>query len=259
MFRLEILALLAVFSCLASACRSPAKSESDVKIIGGTATNDDPAIVAIYVEIMAREARFMCTGTLIAPNLVLTAAHCLNSPKLNAQHVFRVFSGGDLRDPAKRPRPVTGGEAHFDPAFDRKNPQGGHDIGVLTLRTPMDIAPIPYMRQPLGREIVGSKVRVVGFGQNHGFGASGSEVKRTNDVKVNALTEQFVEVGGWFNNVCRGDSGGPVLLEIDGVETVIGVNSYGTGSCHSTSAATRVDPYSANFIDPLLQAGVAAP
>lgn len=65
------------------ACKSTgSSSDSEVKIVGGTSTSEYPAVVAIYVEIMAREAKFMCTGALIAPDKVLTAAHCLEQPRL---------------------------------------------------------------------------------------------------------------------------------------------------------------------------------
>ena len=46
-------------------------------------------------------------------------------------------------------------------------------------------------------------------------------------------------------------------MNINGVETIIGVNSYGDGTCHDESAATRVDTFDASFIEPIMQ-GVAA-
>jgi secreted trypsin-like serine protease len=256
--RLATSTIFGLASLFASACGGSPQSDGSVtKIIGGSTSDEgeDPAVVAIYVEIMAREARFMCTGTLIAPNLVLTAAHCLDQPRLQWAHVFRVFSGTDLRKEEDRPRPVTGGEAHFDREFRYSQPELGHDIGVLTLREPItDIKPIPYLRTPMSRDWIGKKVRVVGYGTNSGLLGTGTQVKRSNMIKLNDFSDRFVEVGGFFNNVCRGDSGGPVLMEIDGVETVVGVNSYGTGTCHSSSTATRVDAYNAKIIDPLMQA-----
>ena len=42
-------------------------------------------------------------------------------------------------------------------------------------------------------------------------------------------------------------------MDIDGVETVIGVHSYGTHSCYVSSTATRVDAYAASFLDRLVK------
>lgn len=249
-------ALLFTFAAgLGLACKSTTQDTSETKIIGGSEEQGDPAVVAIYVEIMAREARFMCTGTLIAEDLVLTAAHCLNQPRLGFAHVFRIFTGTDLRDKEDRPAAVTGREAHFDKEFQYRHPELGHDIGVLKLKEPMPIKPVPYLRGPLSQDLVGTKVRAVGYGLNSSVFDSGSQVKRSTKVKVNAIKERFIEVGGFFHNVCRGDSGGPILMEIDGVETIIGVNSYGNGSCHSSSTATRVDYYAPRLIDPLMTPG----
>ena len=49
---------------------------------------------------------------------------------------------------------------------------------------------------------------------------------------------------------CEGDSGGPALVSLNGVETIVGVISHGTviDSCKSSSFADRVDVDSA-FVD----------
>ncbi len=250
MMSLAAHSLAALASILLLSCRTA--QTSDPKIIGGSKTSGDPAVVAIYVEIMAREKRFMCTGALIAPDTVLTAAHCLDQPRLGFAHVFRVYAGDDLSDKNNRPKMFTGRKAFFHPKFNFKDPKGGYDIGLLKLNEPMDIEPIPYLRGAMPSGMLGEKARVVGFGQSNSLIGTGSEVKRTASVKLEGLDEKFLRIGGFFHNVCNGDSGGPVMMIIDGVETIVGVNSFGDGSCHSESYATRLDQYSTEFMEPIL-------
>ena len=55
----------------------PAASQEDA-IIGGTLAMGDPAVVAMAVR-SGGSYESICTGTLIAPKTVLTAAHCINA------------------------------------------------------------------------------------------------------------------------------------------------------------------------------------
>ena len=50
---------------------------------------------------------------------------------------------------------------------------------------------------------------------------------------------------------CNGDSGGPALMKIDGVETIVGVTSYGNADCSDGGFDARVDSDLA-FIDTYL-------
>jgi hypothetical protein len=43
------------------------------------------------------------------------------------------------------------------------------------------------------------------------------------------------------NGACNGDSGGPSLLQIGGVDYVVGVTSSGDIPCYATNTATRTD------------------
>jgi secreted trypsin-like serine protease len=65
---------------------------------------------------------------------------------------------------------------------------------------------------------------------------------------VDAITSLFVQIGSSSRQTCHGDSGGPALQTIGGVETIVGVTSFGSDRsannvCFGGGFDTRVDDY----------------
>jgi len=84
---LALSAGLTVLVCLAAACspydeESVALGNTQDGIVNGSVNNGDPAVVALTVWNQA-----FCSGTLITPTVVLTAAHCL-PPNLNDVGIY---------------------------------------------------------------------------------------------------------------------------------------------------------------------------
>jgi secreted trypsin-like serine protease len=223
--------------------------DTSAPIIGGTETDGDPAVVALVARLPGQERTGLCTATLIAPRVLLTAAHCVSPALLGQGAQHYAFLSHNVIDENSRGQPIDIEAVHYDPLFDHNNPPAGHDIAVAILRERLPIEPIPWLRAPLANAAAyGRRARLVGYGVDNGFMQQGAGRKRTVTVQLNDVDDRFMYVGSLFGGgICQGDSGGPVLVELNGREHVVGVNSFGMLFCLMQSMSTRVDTY-ADFV-----------
>lgn len=219
---------------------------NEYPIIQGVETSGFPGIVALYGSKPGDDKGALCTASVVAPTVLLTAAHCVAPAVVGQGLQFRALFGNTLVDSAAPPRKIDVAEVHWDSEFDAQALTNGHDIAVAILSLPVNIPPLRINRESLPSI---SKARLVGYGLNDGKAQTGAGIKRTAEVPVRSVDAKFVVTGSWFGStMCSGDSGGPVLATIDGEETIIGINSFGFVQCLGTGSSTRVDTY-LSFID----------
>ncbi len=179
-----------------------------------------------------------CTGTLVSPRVVVTAAHCIDGfPNVTDLRIHAGVRVGDA-DIVR----VQDGVIHPDY-------QGGpNDIALLQLELPARARPWPLHRAALAQEHLGRDVRIAGYGTTDPDGGTDG-VKREG---VGAISDFDGFDFAYVNNpsqTCFGDSGGPVFLTLaDGVETLAGITSRGDEACAVFSINTRIDVYQ-EFID----------
>jgi hypothetical protein len=208
----------------------PTYGQRESAVIGGTLDEGDPAVVAVLSE------TGLCTGTLIAPHVILTAAHCLEDA--TAEELTILF-GSDA---------MAAGGDRVPAASLLIHPEYGdtHDIGLVELADASAVKPVPINAQALTPGLKGEDVRVVGFGVAD---AAGMEVgkKRTGTVSYDGHMADYMMVRPKNGQSgCFGDSGGPNFMTFDGVEVVAGVTSFGTAQdCISgLGGSTDVQLYS---------------
>lgn len=231
--------LVAILFAANSGCgTSPPAPEvgasTDAIVDGERTSNDEPAVVAVL-------NRFggLCTGTLIAPRVVLTAKHCVQNPGASGPNAPSAFIIG-IGDNINRLTQTFGAtDVVTTPGVytDRGGLGGalvGVDVALITLASPASITPIPVHRGA-ATDLVGDTMRAVGFGQ---IPSGSAGVKYRTTTRVSGL------MGGVIYTppaICQGDSGGP-LLTLDG--EVAGVASFGSGGCGSgINGYNRVDLY----------------
>jgi secreted trypsin-like serine protease len=197
---------------------------------GAAAENISRAVVTI----IGSRGSF-CTGSLIAQDLVLTAAHC-------------VLPGADYKIviPGETPpRLLDVRRVASHPQFNVQNilaHRASADVALLQLAVPLSASKAPA---PLGAPMIpiqaGSRLTVAGVGvTQRGEGKSGGTI-RAADLAVTGKpgTLQIRLVDPLTNNLreglgaCTGDSGAPVLETQAGRAVIIGVVSWSTGPNNS--------------------------
>jgi hypothetical protein len=234
------IASVASAATLAPVCASPVDrlGNSQSAILFGAADSSDLAVVAV-------ESFSFCTGTLVAPRVVVTAAHCITGSPA------RVFFGASTDGPGQR---IAVARAKLHPAFDR--PTLANDIAVLLLAepAPTSATPVPLLEGRWSAALVGRGVRLVGFGT-----AGGTDPAPGTKRQGNALIRGFTDTTFTFEaasaQTCHGDSGGPALVTFEGeaVEYLAGVTSSGDGDCTASGTEMRVDAFLTDFIRPFVE------
>jgi Trypsin len=227
---------------------------------------------------------FACTGTLISPTVVVTAAHCFS----DSQSTYGTDAAGN---PIVRitfdPRGFTVPDAQrqsffgsyfFDPQFCIGCAPGlpgfdTHDVAVIILDTPVPSSvtstygalPTPGLVDTLAN---GTAVTSVGYGaQNFAVGGGpcdGPCKPRVNDIFTrffapstlipsnDRISAEFVKLSAnpsqGQGGTCFGDSGGPNLLGSS--NTILSTTSFGTnGRCKGVGYSFRIDtPEALSFI-----------
>jgi hypothetical protein len=207
---------------------------------GAPSRGKDPAVVALRV------GNGLCTGALIAKDLVLTARHCVaetaNSVECPAQgkQVYRDHAPESI-DVLLGDR--VEGQSASAHGLEIIAPSGvtlcDADIAVLVLDRPL--ANVRPLGVSTGGFSKGDLVRSVGFGRLGDEGPAGLKMVRENVAILSVSPAEFT-VG---EATCQGDSGGPAMDEATG--DIVGVVSRGGPSCEGKgvhNVYTRVDAYS---------------
>ncbi|MBN2360639.1 MAG: S1 family peptidase [Deltaproteobacteria bacterium] len=181
-----------------------------------------------------------CTGTLIAPDLVVTARHCVNG--IAAGEIG--FGVGTY---------PTDGAAHFVSAGVFPNTQA--DAALIRLAqsvsdSGLHITPIEVNQTAVDPSIVGEPAQAGGYGDTYDEARTGRWFATVYVYDV-AATEIVVD-GRGEQGICYGDSGsGLIRLDADNNPVVLAVESWGDASCVDIDHLTRLDPIY-DWIAPIL-------
>jgi secreted trypsin-like serine protease len=263
--------LLALAALLVAALAPPPAGA----IVGGTdKVSDSLSAPLAFIQIREPNGLAGCSGTLIAPAVVMTAAHCVYetskkgnllgiappsafSLRIGSRDVSNAALGSSAHVVAVLPQPYYrwDGLHHF------------HDVALLALDRPLAQAPATLAEQRPG---AGKPLVIAGYGRSSTSDHSGPSELRIGQIDAadpttchlvsEAFNPSWLFCGSAADSnpavpggtACFGDSGGPAFASENTAGNVVveGVISYGTGrDCENSRSYLTLVSSERGFID----------
>jgi secreted trypsin-like serine protease len=262
-------------------CGQPTQDTSDLMIRGGeevmaddlsTIRRSTVALTTDYVkegswratQSLLELGHSFCSGTIVGPRVIVTAAHCVQElinnnqkggPLLPKPENFIVHfdakiakEGNYVRAEKVIPHPDWSPSQTLSP-FPLGKP---HDIGVVILAEdiPDDMRPVKIADPSV--KVKDLPAVLAGFGVTKDRNNNDTGILRTLTSVFTAENGNAARVthGTWFKGICAGDSGGPAYIDVGGELQLVGAASTGAeipilGCAGANSNSTDVRHYKA--------------
>jgi secreted trypsin-like serine protease len=223
------------------------------EIIGGTPVTADESVAKSTV--LLTDGNYICTGSILDSDIVVTAAHCISSPAENIRVVFSLsLDSSGISGFAEKPvGQVIAAVAH--PGWEGENSYGvdQHDIGLIRFSggLPQGYQPAALLSAQESQQLSkGTEVILAGYGITNAQTQEGAGVLREVSVnikgqlgKTEVVLDQHQGKGA-----CHGDSGGPAFVNENGQLLLWGITNRGypdnaPDDCRHFSVYTRIQAY----------------
>lgn len=236
-------------------CGKSGEQASEIKIVGGQDVPSNQsdqrrwstvALTTDYVKdqthgsTLAQNHSF-CSGTLVAPRVVITAGHCIDeidatTHKKTGKQILpnqtdflvhfdvKVTPEGNW---VRAKKVMANKDWDTDQTFSPQPTAPANDIGIIILEkdAPSFARPAAVASNVMANE----GAYIAGFGVTQSRNNNDTGTLRQVDIKVKTLdtTGKRIQVGEFFQGACAGDSGGPLYVKRGNGYEVAGATSTG--------------------------------